>query len=206
MINEIQNAKELFYQKKYKQAFEIFESNNEFYYAGLCCLLQKDLDKAKKLFEKNKDNCPACEFGLVVIDYINNKREKIPSFFQTRAFLEVYISLFIENHLEDYCESLISACDTLFNGNPEAYKFIARALFANGYFDLAITFCKKSLDLFYSDPEALLIVAQCYYLINNKTDALNYIKKLRRLIKDYYPAILFEEILIKDLRQQGMEI
>ena len=53
MINEIQNAKELFYPKKYKQAFEIFELNNEFYYAGLCCLLQKDLDKAKEFFEKN---------------------------------------------------------------------------------------------------------------------------------------------------------
>ena len=35
-------------------------------------------------------------------------------------------------------------CDTLYQYNPESYKFIARVLFANGYFDVAITFCKKS--------------------------------------------------------------
>ena len=135
---------------------------------------------------------------MTVIEYINNNKDKIPSFFQTRAFLEVYINLFIENNLYEYCENLILASETLFNANPESYKFIARALFSNGYFDLAIDFCKKSLDLFYSDPEALLIIAQCYYLINNKNEALEYIKRLREAVKDYYPAILFEEVLMKN--------
>ncbi len=200
MTKEIEVAKSLFYQKDYKQALEIFKKYNEFYYSGLCYLLLEDIDNAALYWKKNKNNCPACEFGLIVIDFITFRANKIPSFFQTRAFLEIFISLFLENNLVQWCENLISCSEILFKGNPESYKFIARALYSNGYFDLAIKFCKKSLDLFYADPEALLIVAQCYYLLNKKDIAKLFIDKLKHIVKDYYPAILFDQILSKELQ------
>ncbi len=200
MTSEIKAAKSLFYQKDYTKALEIFKKHNEFYYTGLCYLLLKDINSAISYWKKNKNNCPGCEFGLIVVDYINFKANKIPSFFQTRAFLEVYISLFLDNDLVSWCENLISHSEMFFKGNPESYKFIARALYSNGYFDLAITFCKKSLDLFYSDPEALLIVAQCYYLLNKKEVARLYIDKLNHIVKDYYPAILFDQVLSQELQ------
>lgn len=200
MNNSVSDGKKLFYNKEYKKALEIFKENNEYYFTGLCYLLLKDTKNASLYWNINKKSCPASQFGLNVIDFINIKSRNIPSFFQTRAFLEVYINLFIENNLISYCENLISCSDTLFKANPESYKFIARALFANGYFDLAITFCKKSLDIFYSDPEALLIISQCYYLINKKEVAKLYLDKLRKIEKNYYPAVLFDEILSKEVK------
>ena len=99
---------------------------------------------AKKFWEKNKRNCPACSFGLCMLQLIHLKPNKLPTFFQTRAQLEIYLNLFIQNNLIEWAENIIACADFLFRSNPETYKFIARALYSNGYFDLAIIFCKKS--------------------------------------------------------------
>ena len=100
MIPQIKKAKEYFYEKKYKEALEIFENCQELYYSGLCSLLLKDEQKAKDYFEKSCSYSPSSQWGLAVLDLIHLKRpKKRPSFFQTRAFLEIYISLFIENGL-----------------------------------------------------------------------------------------------------------
>ena len=203
MIPQIKKAKEYFYEKKYKEALEIFENCQELYYSGLCSLLLKDEQKAKDYFEKSCSYSPSSQWGLAVLDLIHLKRpKKRPSFFQTRAFLEIYISLFIENGLIEWAENMVSMCDTFYLSNPESYKFIARALFANGYFDLAMTFCEKSLKLFYVDPEAFLILSQCHYLKGNLGEALDCVNRITALISDYYPTILFRDVLKKEIAKK----
>lgn len=203
MIPQIKKAKEYFYEKKYKEALEIFENCQELYYSGLCSLLLKDEQKAKDYFEKSCSYSPSSQWGLAVLDLIHLKRpKKRPSFFQTRAFLEIYISLFIENGLIEWAENMVSMCDTFYLSNPESYKFIARALFANGYFDLAMTFCEKSLKLFYVDPEAFLILSQCHYLKGNLGEALDCVNRINALISDYYPTILFRDVLKKEIAKK----
>ena len=166
-------------------------------------MLLKDKQKAKDYFEKSCSYSPSSQWGLAVLDLIHLKRpKKRPSFFQTRAFLEIYISLFIENGLIEWAENMVSMCDTFYLSNPESYKFIARALFANGYFDLAMTFCEKSLKLFYVDPEAFLILSQCHYLKGNLGEALDCVNRINALISDYYPTILFRDVLKKEIAKK----
>ena len=93
-------------------------------------------------------------------------------------------------------------CDTLYQYNPESYKFIARALFANGYFTLSITFCKKSLNLFYSDPEAFLILSQCHFLLGDLGEALDYVNRVNNMVSNYFPAILFEKIVRQEIAKK----
>ena len=188
-------AKELFYNKEYSKAISYFKKINDDYSTGLCYLLLKDEKYAKKHFEHAKKSSPAANWGLCVLDFINLRPSKQATFFQTRAFLEVYLNLFIENHLIEYAQNLISSSDSLYFANPESYKFIARALFANGYFPLAITFCEKSLRIFYSDPEALLILSQCLFLIGKIEEAKTTNEKILKIAPDYYPSKLFKVIL-----------
>lgn len=203
MTQQINDAKALFYEKKYAQAFKIFKKEEEFYYAGLCLLLLKKEQSAQKFWKKRSYDSHACQWGLCVLDLINLKLPTTkPTFFQTRAQLELYINLFIENNLIEYVQNLISMCDFLYQYNPETYKFIARALYSNGYFDLAITFCKKTLKLFYSDPEAFLILSQCYYLLGNLGEALDCINRVNNIVSDYYPAKLFEHILRQEIEKK----
>ena len=52
MTLQINKAKEYFNNKQYDKALEIFVSKEENYYAGLCCLLLKDENKAKEFWKK----------------------------------------------------------------------------------------------------------------------------------------------------------
>ena len=132
-MDDLAAAKKCFYEKKYNDALNLFLKEKEYYGAGLCSLLLKAPEAAETYWKKKKKSCPACAFGLCILDYINFKTPEQPSFFQTRAQLEIYLNLFLENGLLEYAENLISSCDSLYLSNPESYKFIARALFANGY-------------------------------------------------------------------------
>lgn len=195
-------AKNYFYDKKYSDALEIFDKTGDFYAAGLCALLLKDEKRAKEYWQKSPLS-PAASWGLALLDLINLKRPKNrPSFFQTRAQLEIYINLFIENGLIEWAQNVVSMSDILYCSNPEAYKFIARALYSNGYFDLAITFCKKSLKVFYCDPEALLILSQCYFLLGNTADALDYVNRIFDIADGYFPAVLFKNMLKAEIEKK----
>ncbi len=192
----ISKAKEYFYQKEYDKALNIFLKNNCLYEAGLCALLIKDEIRAKKYWENSKKNSLGSSWGLIVLDFINLRVKKTPSFFQTRAFLEVYLNLFLENDLIEWAQNFVSCCETLVRANPESYKFIGRSLYANGYLSLAITFCKKSLQIFYSDPEAFLILSQCQFLVNDLKESLDSINKTLNIAPDYFPAQVFRKVII----------
>lgn len=202
MINSSSEGKKYFYKKQYKEALEKFIEEKNDYASGVCCLLLKREKEAENYFKKDVKNSRASEWGLIVLDLINLKTpRKTPAFFQTRAYLEIYLNLFLENDLIEWAQNMISSCDVLYKSNPEVYKFMARALFSNGYIDIAITFCKKTLRLFYSDPEAFLILSQCYYLKNDLGEALDCINKVMAMVDDYYPAKIFKRILKKDIEE-----
>lgn len=205
MTNEkIKEAKSLFYQKQYKKALDIFVKHDEcFYESGLCALLLKDENTAFNFWNKNSNKCPACAFGLCVLECINLKQERIPTFFQTRAQLEIYINLFLENNYIDWAENLIGYCDMFYRSNPESYKFIARALFANGYFDMAIFFANKTLRLFYCDPEAFLILAQCEFLLGNLAQALDTVNRVNSMVSDYFPAKVFKMVILDEMNKKN---
>ena len=203
MSCQIETAKNYFYQKKYKEAFKIFIKLKDYYSAGLCCLLIKKRNFAKVCWQKNHLSSPASEWGLSILDMIDLKYpRKMPSFFQTRAQLEIYLNLFIENHLVEWAQNLISNDDILYHANPESYKFIARALFANGYFDMAINYCKKTLKLYFCDPEAFLILSQCYYLKHDFANARDSVEKVLDMVPNYFPAKVFKAILVEEIEKQ----
>ena len=198
---DTESAKDYFYKKDYKNALKLFLKESNYYAAGLCSFLLCNTKRARIFWSINK-SCPACKWGLSLLDFVQLKDGKKPTFFQTRAQLEVYISLLIENNLLEWAQNLISCCDIFFRANPESYKFIARALYANGYFKLAISFCKKSLRYFYSDPEAFLILAQCQFLLADLGEALDSVNRTLAIAPTYYPAKLFRRIVLEKIEKK----
>lgn len=195
-------AKELFYKGDYKEALQLFKNENHNYEAGLCALLLGDEKLAKDFWTKDKNPDIATKWGLIVLNIINLRIKERPTFFQVRAFLEVYINLFIVNKQYTWAENLISACDILVRSNPETYKFIARVLFANGYLNLVHKFLSESKKLFYNDPEAHLIEAQTYYLEQDYKNAYKSIEETLSSAGDYYPALQFKKIIEEKINPQ----
>jgi len=86
--SETLNAKQYFYNKDYINALKLFKQEENNYASGLCYLLLKNKEKAKEYWEKNKKNSPASQWGLIILNLIELNLKELPTFFQTRAFLE----------------------------------------------------------------------------------------------------------------------
>lgn len=196
----LQLAKELFYKGNYKSALEIFCELDMNYEAGLCQLLLGDENKARNFWQKDKDPCLATKWGLIFLDLINLKVKNYPTFFQVRAFLEVYINLLIINNHLNWAENILSACDILARSNPEAYKFIARALFANGYLELTHHFINMAKEVFFYDPEAHLIQAQTYYMQEDYKKAKKSLEYTLKSCPEYAPALDFQKQVDRKLK------
>lgn len=186
--NEIGFANFCFENKHYDKAKELFLNNDMIYEAGLSSLLDGNINSAKLIWNEDKDSGYATGWGLIIIDIIENKlHTKVPKYFQTRAFLEVYLNLFLENECYDWADSIINAYKFFTKSNSETPKFIARALSYFGYNELTHEFCELAKRLCYFDPEAHFIDAETYLMEENYKRAYECIIEGIKVAPNYYP-------------------
>ena len=141
-----------------------------------------------QIWQTQKDKCIATNWGLCVLDLINLRYRGLPTYFQIRAFLEVYLNQLIENEHIVWSENLISAWDILERVNYETCKFIARALYYHEYYDVCLDFIAKSKHCCPYDPEALFIEAQTYEKLGKIEYSKKPLRDLLEIVPDYLPA------------------
>ncbi len=197
MNQNIENAKKLFYEGNYKEAKKIFLENNLTYEAGLSSLLEGNLTSSRKLFETKKDICSASSFGLTILDMIEDKLKTKPTYFQIRAFLEIYLNLFIENKLFNWAQKVINNYEIMTSSNIETPKFIARVLEANNYNNAVHTFAKIGREICFFDAEIHYIEALTYIKEKDYLKAKERIKDCKSFASDYYPILRLEGELNK---------
>ncbi len=188
-------ALDFFYKREYSLAKEIFENEGLTYEAGVCALLLRDLKGARKFFEVKKDLCAASEFGLIIIDIIEDKTPASPKFFQVRTFLEVFINFFIENELFDWGQKIIDSYEFFTRANLEVPKFIARVLNANGYNNFVHRFAKLAKEICFYDAEIHYIEADVYINEGNYEEAKQAIIDCKSFAKEYFPILKLENKL-----------
>ena len=188
MDEQLKNAKRLFYEKNYEEAKELFVKLNEPYEAGLSSLLLDDLKGARELFSIKKDECTASSFGLIVLDILEGKSPKQPSFFQIRSFFEIFVNLLVENKLYKYAQKIIDNYMFFTTVNPETPKFAARVLNANNFNRAVPFFVKKAKEICYYDAEIYYIEASIYMIEKKYEEALNSINECLAFAPEYYPV------------------
>ena len=52
--------------------------------------------------------------------------------------------------------------------------------------------------MFFCDPEALLILSQCQFLLGDLANSIESVNKILRFVPEYYPAQVFRNILIEE--------
>lgn len=215
-MNSVQLFEKLYFKKEFSELFDILQGNEDeksLYIIGKIYFEQGDLDKAIKFFEKSKayfevakckflkkdlfgaklflnkiqEKTIASEWLSFLIDVIENKVKKYPTFFQVRNFLEVDLSLLFETNNIEYAEKIIN-CSYFVEANAEANKFFARVLYNYEYIGLSQIFLDKSLDIFYKDPETHFIKAQCFLKENNIEDAKKHLNYCLEYADNYFPA------------------
>lgn len=195
MNEKLNLAKELFYNHDYKRAIDIFLELKETYEAGLCFFLLKDLNSARKFFEIKKNDCPASNFGLLVINIIEGKEIFPAKFFQIRSFLEIYINLMIENSLFDWAQKVIDHWGYFTSINCETPKFIARVLNANNYNRTVHFFAQNARKVCAFDAEIFYIEALVYLEEKNIKEAKKCLKECLKFAPEYFPVIKLKKEL-----------
>lgn len=186
--DEIIFAKFCFENKHYENAKELFLNNDMLYEAGFSSLLNGNLNSAKLIWKDIKDPGLATDWGLIILDVIENKPfTKSPKYFQTRAFLEVYLNLFLENEHYDWADNIINAYKFFTRSNNETPKFIARVLSSFGYGELVHEFCALAKRVCYYDPEAHFIDAETYLNEENYKLAYDAVIEGIKVAPNYYP-------------------
>ena len=195
---DIDFAKFCFENKHYDKAKEIFLNNDMLYEAGFSALLAGNLNSARLIWKEVKDPCLATGWGLIILDVIENKPfTKSPGYFQTRAFYEVYLNLFIENKLYDWADNMIDAYKFFTRSNSEVPKFIARILAFWGYSSLVHEFAEISKKICYFDPEIHFIEAEMYIAEEKYNQAYDAVKETLKVSPGYFPAAKMKEMIEK---------
>lgn len=156
---------------------------------ALCLFLEEKTDEAYTLLERNLDLNPAVNWLLCFIDAAEERPQKhIPSYFQIRNFYELYLNLVIQYKKFEYAGKILKNIEYFACFNKEVYKYTARVFMEAGRYDDALLFLKKSLDVYYKDPEVHFMLGEIYYNSGNKTQAENEFITADEVSGGYYPA------------------
>lgn len=189
MADEYEKIKKDFLSGRIKGCRVYFEKNNYPIEAAYCCLMLDNLDKAEELFMKAKTDDIRAKWGLLLIQFIKDDIHSFPTYFQIRNFLEIDLGLFILYCKERYVEKIIKYADFMAYYNPECYKFIGRAFWANNLIPAAMFFLRKAKDKFYHDPELHYLLAYIYYHNDkNKQQAKKSLNTCLEILPEYAPA------------------
>lgn len=168
---------------------EWFKKNKYFLEYGYSLLILNNHQEAFRIFEKFSKNDIRADWGKKIIPILINKYpEEEPTFLQVRNFLELDIDLLLQTNNKDYVLNLINNTEYFYSISRESYKFTGRALYYNGYYDLALKFLLLSKDKFYNDPELHFLLAKLYLYKKDKEKCKHAITTCLKFIPEYIPA------------------
>lgn len=174
-----------------KDYFKEFGYNLEY---GYCLILDGQLSEAET--ELRKVDSLRADWAVKLIPFMRGYVEVLPTYFQIRNFLEIDINLLLQAKQNDYVAYILGGADLFYSVNCESYKYIARVMMNNGYFETAKTYLDKGRDKTYNDPELHFMYCQYYIHTKELEKALKSIEDCLRILPEYYPARRIKEALL----------
>lgn len=172
-----------------KEAYEYFNKAQSILGCCYCHIINENLEEAKVLINLVKESSPNIKWLLGLIDILEDKEEIYLSYFEIRNFYEQDLELFFQYKKYEYIDKIIKKIQLLEYFNREIYKYTARVFFNNKIFDTAEGFLKKSLDIFYNDPETHYLLGEIYNLQGNLKLARKEFQTSTDVNNGYQPAI-----------------
>ncbi len=149
-------------------------------------ILKEDLDSAEKVFASL--DSPRAKWGTTLISILKSYLTRYPTYFEIRNFFEIDLDFLIKNEKYHYAELLLGSVELIKDYNSEIYKYCARAMYNNAFYNAALEYMEKSKKFFYNDPELHFMFAKYYYKFNNYENAKYYAEECLKILPDYFPA------------------
>lgn len=189
MTVEYEQVKKDFLSGRIKGCRAFFEQNKYYTEAGYCYIILDKLEKAQQMFEYAVKYDIRAHWGLFLLQLLSGKISRQPTYFEVRNFLEIDLNILILYCKGDYVERIIRYADFMAFYNPECYKFIGRAFWANDLIPAAMFFLRRAKDKLYNDPELHYLLAYIYYSKeNNMAKSIKALETCLNILPKYAPA------------------
>lgn len=189
MTVEYEQVKKDFLSGRIKGCKAFFENNNYLVEAGYCYIILDKFDKARNLFEQACQYDIRAHWGLFLLQLLTGEISKPPTYFEVRNFLEIDLNILILYCKGDYVEKIIRYADYMAFYNPECYKFIGRAFWANNLMPASMFFLRIAKEKLYNDPELHYLLAYIYYNDNNLSKCRQALETCLNILPEYAPAV-----------------
>ena len=174
--------------------FTFFALNGYLLEYGYSLILMGQLEKAKEVL--SQVDSLRSKWAISFIPFMAGHVEKMPSYFQIRNFFEIDVNLLLKSNQIDFVSYILGGADILYSINSEVYKYIARVMMNNRYWDISKTYLDKGQELTENDPELFFMLCQYYISLSEFAKALYSIENCLRILPEYYPAIKIKEALL----------
>ena len=187
MNSKYEQVKTDFLAGRLKGCKDYFEKNNYPLETGYCYLILENLKKAEKMFQISAQDNIRGHWGRCLTQMVKDKLYLDPTYFEVRNFLEIDLSILITYYKGKYIENVLQYADYMASLNPECYKFIGRAFWANKLMPAANYYLGKAKDVLYNDPELHYLLAYIHYTDNDIDLAKKEINTCLEILPEYAP-------------------
>ena len=176
-------------------AFEYFNKSENVYGCAYCKFLTGEIEEAKILARLVKDLSPTSNWLLCITNLLCDNYSEYPTYFQIRNFYEQDLEMLFLYKQYGIINKLVNLNGYFETFNREIYKYSARVLGNNRHYKEAKQLLKKSLEIYYKDPETHFMIGEIEEKENNKEKAIASYNKAIEVNREYAPA----SIRLKDL-------
>ena len=172
-----------------KNAYNLFEKAGNVYGCAYCKFLEGNTNEARILLSLIINSSSATNWLLSLVNILENDYSIEPTYFQIRNYYEQDIEMLIKHRNMFLFNELIKRNNYFYTFNREIYKYSARVYQNNRYYEQAKILLKKSLEIFYNDPETHFLLGEIYEQENNIEKAKNAYKNAINANSEYAPAV-----------------
>lgn len=158
-------------------------------------IINDDLATAAAIFEAV--DSPRARWGLTFTSILEGFIKFYPTYFEIRNFLELDLDFLIKNEKIEYIEMFLGSLELLSSINQETYKYVARVMYENKFYNAAREYMEKSKKIFYNDPELHFMYAKYFMNSRDYGEADFYIDECLRILPNYYPAKIMKQTISK---------
>lgn len=173
---------------------DFFRKNGNILEYGYCLILDGNLSEAERVL-RTVESLRA-DWAVKLIPFMRGHVEILPSYFQIRNFLEIDINLLILAKQTESISYILGGADILYSVNCESYKYIARVMMNNGFYDISKNYLDEARTKTYNDPELHFMYCLYYLKEQDFPNALKSIEECLKILPEYYPAIKIKENLL----------
>ena len=160
-------------------------------------IISNDLGSAYEIFKLI--DSPRGLWGISFVEILKGYLINMPTYMKIRNFFEIDLDFLVKNEKIEYIEYLLGSMEILALNNQEVYKYAARVMLENKFFDVAIKYMNLAKDANYKDPELHFMLSKYYIEKRDFISALNSINVCSEILPEYYPAKVLKKHIIKML-------